>query len=243
MSKRVSYGGSYERHNMKKYLKAALVAALTFGFASTSFADEKEPAKKKDAMKTYMNVVKKMQSKTGDWKKNTFMGQIGADAKKQMIQSMMSMSPIGMREIINMMSVKVKVDDGVSFDDVVESMITRANAVNMKKVGHNVPYKLIRQIEGYEKSPRLEILSFCDMLTMRKIVDVMPEFVVFLPCRITILEDAEGKIWITTMDWSVDWLKSKDGKSKFLDAEMVKYATKVNVAIKSIMKAGQTGDF
>ena len=60
MSKRVSYGGSYERHNMKKYLKAALVAALTFGFASTSFADEKEPAKKKDAMKTYMNVVKKM---------------------------------------------------------------------------------------------------------------------------------------------------------------------------------------
>ena len=223
-------------------LKTILTLSLSFGLISAAHADEKT-IDKKDAMKTYMDVVKKMQSKTGGWKKNTFMGSIGADAKKQMIQSMMALSPIGMREIINMMSVKVKVDDGVSFDDVIESMVTRANAVNMKKVGHNVPYKLIRQIEGYEKSPRLEILSFCDMLTMRKIVDVMPEFVVFLPCRITVLEDADGKIWITTMDWSVDWLKSKDGKTKFLDAEMVKYATKVNKAIKSIMKAGQTGDF
>ena len=226
------------------FLKAALALSLTFGMTSVSFAEEakKAPAKK-DAMATYMDVVKKMQFKTGGWQKNTFMGSIGADAKKQMIQSMMAMSPIGMREIINMMSVKVKVNDGISFDDVIESMKTRANSVNMKQVGHNVPYKLIRQLEGHEKSPRLEILSFCDMLTMRKIVDVMPEFVVFLPCRITVLEDAQGKIWITTMDWSVDWLKSKDGKTKFLDAEMVKYATKVNVAIKSIMQAGQEGDF
>lgn len=235
--------GMKKAYTMKQYIiKAALAVVMTVGLTSAGFSEEAVP-NKKDAMKTYMDVVKKMQSKTGGWKKNTFMGSIGADAKKQMIQSMMALSPIGMREIINMMSVKVKVNDGISFDDVIESMVTRANAVNMKKVGHNIPYKLIRQIEGYEKSPRLEILSFCDMLTMRKIVDVMPEFVVFLPCRITVLEDAEGKIWITTMDWSVDWLKTKDGKTKFLDAEMVKYATKVNKAIKSIMQAGAEGDF
>jgi uncharacterized protein (DUF302 family) len=219
-------------------LGAVLAMAMISGQVSASLAEDK-----KDAMATYMGVVKKMQMQTGGWKKNTFMGSIGADAKKQMVQSLMSMSPIGMREIINMMATKVKVNDGISFDDVIESMKTRANGVNMKMVGHNVPYKLIRQIEGHEKSPRIEILSFCDMLTMRHIVDVMPEFVVFLPCRITVMEDAEGKIWITTMDWSVDWLKSKSGKTKFLDDKMVKLATKVNIAIKSIMQAGKEGDF
>lgn len=234
---------------MKNRIVTALCAVFFLaGLSFSVMAEEKKAEKKapevKDFMSVYMDVVKKMhKDQKGNFTPNMFMGSISPEAKAKMMQMMMSMSPIGMRDMIGMMGHKVKVQEGISFDDVIESMKTRANGVNMKLVGHNVPYKLIRQVEGYEKSPRLEILSFCDMIVMRKIVDYVPEFVNFLPCRVTVMEDAKGQIWITTLDWSVEWLKDDAGNIKFLPKDLIAGAIKVRKNLDSIMQAGAEGDF
>ena len=175
-----------------------------------------------------------------DWRPNTFMPQITPEAKMKAAQSAMFINPLSLRDMINMMVSKRQVDEGISFDEVVESMDLRANQLNMKKVGHNTPDKVISGITG-KPSPRLEILSYCDVLVMREIVDFVPEFVVFLPCRISVLEDATGKIWITTLDWDVRWLDTSQNPNR-ISKGLREKALRVRKAIDSIMEAGAKGE-
>ena len=175
-----------------------------------------------------------------DWRPNTFMPPISPEAKIKAAQSALFINPLGLRDMINMMVSKKKVEEGVTFDEVVESMDLRANQLNMKKVGHNTPNKLISGITG-KPSPRLEILSYCDVLTMREIVDFVPEFVVFLPCRISVLEDADGQIWIATLDWDVRWLDTGQNPNR-ISKGLRERALKVRNALESIMEAGARGE-
>ena len=119
-------------------------------------------------------------------------------------------------------------------------MDVRANSLNMKKVGHNTPYKVMEQISG-KKVPRLEIVSYCDVPVMFDIVNYVPEFSAFVPCRITVLTDAKGDIWITSLDWDVRWLDTAPNPNK-ISPELRKNAIKVRENIESIMDAGAKGD-
>ncbi|MGV6811741.1 MAG: DUF302 domain-containing protein [Brevirhabdus sp.] len=165
---------------------------------------------------------------------------ISAEAKLNMMQTMMMANPMSLRQMMNMMVAKKKVVEGVSFEEVIESMDLRANFMNMKKVGHNTPWKVIEATTG-EPSPKIEMLSYCDIPTMRDIVDYVPEFGVFVPCRITVLEDAAGDLWIMTMDWDVRWLDTSPNPNK-ISPELREKAIKVREAIESIMEAGANGD-
>jgi len=171
---------------------------------------------------------------------NTLMPSISAEAKMRSYQTSMMFNPMSLRQMISMMVVKKKAAKGVSFDDVMQSMDLRANALNMKKVGHNTPYKLIADMTGKE-SPRLEIVSYCDVLTMRQILDYVPEFGAFVPCRITVLEDARKDIWILSMDWDVRWLDTSPNPNK-ISPELREKAIKVREMIEEIMEAGANGD-
>ena len=139
-----------------------------------------------------------------DYKKNMMMPPISAEAKMRAMQSGMMGNPFSLRDMMNFMVAKKKVVPGISFDEVVESLQLKANELNMRAVGHNTPYKILREIDDPE-SPRVEIFGFCDLLTMRKILDYSLEFVAFLPCRIAVVEDAEGQIWLVSLDWDVRW--------------------------------------
>lgn len=171
---------------------------------------------------------------------NTVSPSISSEAKMRMMQTMMMFNPMGLRQMISMMVAKKKVAEGISFDEVIESMDLRANALNMKKVGHNTPYKVIEQITG-KPSPRLEIVNYCDVLTMRKILDFVPEFGAFVPCRITVLEDANKQIWLMTLDWDVRWLDTSSNPNR-ISPELRAAAIKVRETIESIMEAGANGD-
>ncbi|MBU2583452.1 MAG: DUF302 domain-containing protein [Alphaproteobacteria bacterium] len=175
-----------------------------------------------------------------DWPDNTVQPQISAEAKMRAFQSMMMFNPMSLRQMIGMMVVKKKVKEGISFDEVVESMDLRANVLNMKKVGHNTPYKIVEGITG-QPSSRHEIISYCDVPTMRMILDYVPEFAVFVPCRIAILEDANKDIWIMTMDWDVRWLDTSPNPNK-ISEELRGKAIEVRESIESIMEAGANGD-
>lgn len=178
-----------------------------------------------------------------NWKPNTVSESISTEAKRSMYQSMMLMSPLSMRDMISIMTDKLPVEEGVSFDDAVDSMKLRANEVNFKLVGHSPLWKDVRAITGDENTPRVEIFQFCDAVVARKILDYVPEFVIFIPCRIALLEDGEGKLWVMTMDWDINWLDYAQNPNSELDKELRADAQRIRNAMRYIMEGAATGDF
>lgn len=177
-----------------------------------------------------------------NWEKNTVSQGIDLETKRRFYQSMMMMNPMSLRDMFTIMAEKMPVDEGVSFEDAVESMKLRANLVNFKLVGHQPMWKEIESISG-KPQPKVEIFQFCDAMVARKILDYAPEFVVFLPCRVALLEDAEGQVWVMTLDWDVGWLDYAQNPNSALDVELRKEAKRIRDAIFYIMEGAVTGDF
>ncbi len=234
-------------------LAAGLVAALLAVQAGVAGAQEDdEKAVRKFNSQTYMkdNAVKAPLDNTGffkiptrpkeDYKTNMMLPPISSEAKMRAMQSGMLGNPFSLRDMMNFMVAKKKALPGLSFDEVVESLQLKANELNMRAVGHNTPYKILREIDDPD-SPRVEILSFCDLLTMRKILDYSLEFIAFLPCRISVVEDAEGQIWLVTLDWDVRWLDTSPNPNKISD-DLRERAISVRSRIEQIMEAAANGD-
>ncbi len=177
-----------------------------------------------------------------DFKANTVSGILSDEAKRNLYQTMMMMSPLSMRDMVSIMADKMEVAEDVSFDDAIESMKLRANEVNFKFVGHSPLYKDVEAITG-KSAPRVEIFHFCDAMVARRILDYAPEFVIYLPCRIALLEDAEGKLWVMTLDWNVNWLNFSQNPNSVLDKKLREEANRIREALHYIMEGAATGDF
>ncbi|MDH3635614.1 MAG: DUF302 domain-containing protein [Gammaproteobacteria bacterium] len=173
---------------------------------------------------------------------NTVSDSISDEAKRNLYQSMMMLSPLSLRDMISIMADKMPVAEDVSFDDAVESMRLRANEINFKFVGHSPLWKDITAITG-EETPRVEIFNFCDAIVARKVLDYAPEFIVFIPCRIALLEDAAGKLWVMTLDWDVNWLNLAQNPNSVLDQELRAEAVRIRDGMRYIMEGAATGDF
>lgn len=144
------------------------------------------------------------------------------------------------REAINHFAVKYEAKPGLSFDEVVQSMMLRANQVNLKFVGSNLMWKDFQAVLGDEQAPRVEVFSFCDIAVARALLKVVPEMVVFLPCRIAVMEDADKKIWVLMMDWDVTWLDLA-GKRAGITPELRQGAADIRDKMEDVMRAGAAG--
>ena len=65
------------------------------------------------------------------------------------------------------MTTKYKAKDGLTFDDVKQSMELRANTLNFKKVGHSPMWKDIQAVLGDMDAPRMEVFHYCDIAAGR----------------------------------------------------------------------------
>jgi len=129
--------------------------------------------------------------------------------------------------------VKMPIEEGVSMDDAVASMKLYANMRNMKLVAE---LPLSKQIQAMGKEARrMEIYQFCDPLTAQRMVEANINFAAYLPCRIALVEDKNGKGWLVMMN--LDMMMEGATLTKELKAE----ATRVRDALMDIMKAGATG--
>jgi uncharacterized protein (DUF302 family) len=178
-----------------------------------------------------------------DVKPNTVSDSLSDEAKRNMYQSLMMLSPLSLRDMISIMADKMPVAEDVSFDDAVDSMKLRANEINFKFVGHSPLWKDIVAITGDEDTPRVEIFNFCDAVVARKVLDYAPEFIVFIPCRIALIEDADGKLWVMTLDWDVNWLNLAQNPNSVLDKELRDEAIRIREGMRYIMEGAATGDF
>ncbi len=132
--------------------------------------------------------------------------------------------------------VRIPVDDGLSPDDVVDSMKLRANMRNIKLVGEK---PLHQQIEAIDGTPYryTGIFEFCDAATAKEMLEYNPDYVAFMPCRIALFSDREGKYWLSTMNMD---LLIHGGKE--LHPELKAKAVKVREGLMDIMQAGAKGE-
>lgn len=167
-----------------------------------------------------------------------------AEQKRQLMQAMMPMmSNLGLniRDVMNYMTTKYKADAGLSFDEVVESMKLRANQLNFKLVGHSPMIKDIQAVLGDTTTPRMEVFHFCDIAAGREVMRLVPEAIVFLPCRIAVMEDDQKNVWVLTLDWDMAWLNSING-SMGITPELAKMAIEIRDKMDNIMRAAAKGD-
>ena len=166
-----------------------------------------------------------------------------AKMMKQMMPMMSMATRMDVKDVMNMMTTKYKVKPGLSFDDVVESMKLRANQLNFKLVGQSLMWKDFQAVLGDMNSPRIEVFHYCDIAAGREVLRYAPEALVYLPCRIGIMEDADKNIWVLTLDWDVSWLDSISNKMGLEQIpELVKSARDIREKMDNIMKAAANGD-
>lgn len=132
---------------------------------------------------------------------------------------------------------KVAVDEGMTADDVEETMKFVANEHNFKNVGEMPLYREVESMSG-EAYRYVKIFMFCNALTAARMLDYNDAFSSYLPCRITLIEDKEGNLWLYTLNM--------DGMiygGKPLPAELKEEAENVKEIILDIMNRGATGEF
>jgi len=159
-------------------------------------------------------------------------GVLAAD-KKQHIETPAFDKAIA-QQMVNSSIQRFKLAEDISVDDAIDSMKLRANVLNFKLVA-DLP--LSEQVEAMGEEARyMRILAFCDALIAKKMVEYNIIFAGFLPCRIAVLEDAEGQGWLVTMNMDM-MLHAVD-----LPPELQPLAKQVRDTIYSIVDAGVNGD-
>jgi uncharacterized protein (DUF302 family) len=129
---------------------------------------------------------------------------------------------------------KLPLQEGVSADDAIDSMLLRANALNFKLVAR---LPLSQELEAMGvATKRIEIFQFCDARIAARMVAENMDFSAYLPCRITLVEDQAGKPWLVTLDLN------KVIQMADLPPTLLELAIKVRDTINDIMAAGASGD-
>jgi hypothetical protein len=96
-----------------------------------------------------------------------------------------------------------KVDEGLTYEDVEESIRSVAATENIRDVG-SLPLgdqvTLMREETGEGPWRKLGIYLYCNPLTAAKMVDYSEAYSAWLPCRVALVEDEEGALWLYSLD-------------------------------------------
>ena len=132
---------------------------------------------------------------------------------------------------------KLAIDHGVSMAEAAESMRLRANALNLKLVGE---LPLSKQVEAVTGKPQrtVTIFQFCDAVTAMELINLSLDFATYMPCRIALIEDANGQGWLIMTDINVDLV----AKEKRLQKELTTRIKAVRQGLIEIMQAGAKGE-
>ena len=132
---------------------------------------------------------------------------------------------------------KMQVNEGLTAADVEETMRFVANEHNIKNVGE---LPLSGQIEAMSgnKSRYLKIYMFCNALTAAKMLDHSDAYSAYLPCRVSLVEDKQERLWLYSLNMDAMIYGGKP-----LPAALKEEAEGVKEIILDIMKRGAEGDF
>ncbi|CAA6813407.1 MAG: Unknown protein [uncultured Sulfurovum sp.] len=133
---------------------------------------------------------------------------------------------------------RVKIDDDVSTEDVIDNMRGIAGDNNFLVVG-DAKMSINSSIKDQDGKRYIRILSFCAPSIAEQFIGYNEGFGAFMPCRILIVEDDEGNRWLHTMAME---LMLYGGKP--LPPEMMEMALRVRNLMYGMMDAAATdGDY
>jgi len=132
---------------------------------------------------------------------------------------------------------KIPVAEGLSAKEVEETMRFVANEHNIKNVGELPLYK---EVEAMSGTPFrfITVYMFCNAMTASRMLEISDAFSAYLPCRISMVEDKNGKLWLYTLNMD---LMIHGGK--VLPPAMKEEAIQVKETILDIMNRGASGEF
>ncbi len=132
---------------------------------------------------------------------------------------------------------KRKVADGLTFEEVDESIKSVANDMNIKDVG---ALPLGDQVAAMKGTPwrKLKIYLYCNPLTAAAMIDYSDAYSAYLPCRISLLEDAKGDLWLYSLNMD---MMIHGGRT--LPDGLLKEAEHVREIILALLDRGAKGDF
>lgn len=240
-------------------LKPALVAALAMTLAVPAFAADPAPAgnpyltnvpaASAPSLPSLQSLLPSLPSipkfPAQGVRPYEMSGVVPQDVKAKLIKSMMPMmnmtTRMDLKDMMNLMTIKYKAKPGLTFDDVKASMELRANSLNFKKVGESPMWKDFQAVLGDMNAPRIEVYHYCDIAVGREMLKYSPESAVYMPCRFTIMEDADKNIWVMTLDWDTTWLDSVKGRMGTPDV-LWDHAVIIRDKMDNIMRAAANGD-
>ena len=129
---------------------------------------------------------------------------------------------------------RVKIDDGVSTEDALDTMREIATDNNFLVVG-DAKMSIKGSIKDPDGKRYIRILSFCAPSIAEKFIGYNEGFGAFMPCRILVVEDDEGNRWLHTMAME---LMLYGGEP--LPADMLKMALRVRGLMYGMMDAAAT---
>lgn len=126
---------------------------------------------------------------------------------------------------------KKQIIEEAEMNDAIESMLMRANDLNVKNVARinlTDKYKAL----GLPNIRHTEIFQFCDAPTSKKLLDHDVRYIAYMPCRIALVEDHEGNGWLVMM-------KLDNLMPSHLHGQPIELYDK----LKNILEAGANWDF
>jgi uncharacterized protein (DUF302 family) len=129
-----------------------------------------------------------------------------------------------------------KVKDGVSLKDIEDALAAVATERNIKAVGE-LPLSEELKARGIQ-SGVLKVFSYCNPETARKMVDFAPHMAAYLPCRIVVVEKADG-LWMYTLNMD---MMLKMGQSLEQNPALKEAAMAVRDTIWEMMERGSKGE-
>ena len=132
---------------------------------------------------------------------------------------------------------KVKVNEGLTPEDVEQSMKSIASSNNIKNVGE-LPLSLEVAAMSGKEYRYVKIFMFCNALTAAKMLDFNDSFSAYLPCRVALIEDLTGQLWLYSLNMDMMIYGGKP-----LTPDLKETALGVKKTILDIMKGGAEGDF
>ncbi len=129
-----------------------------------------------------------------------------------------------------------KVKQGVSAKDVEEILKLVAVERNMRDVGV-LPLSKELEARSGKKEPLLTVFSYCSPSIARRMVDFSPHMAAYLPCRISMVEKADG-LWLYTLNMD---MMVKMGRK--LPSPLKEEAMSVRNTIYEMMERASKGEF
>jgi len=132
---------------------------------------------------------------------------------------------------------EAKVKPGVSAKDVEDILKAVAVERNMRDVG-TLPLSKELEARSGKKEKLLTIYSFCSPGTARKMVDFSPHMSAYLPCRVSVVEQDDGSLWLYTLNMD---MMVKMGRK--LPSPLKEEAQAVRDTLWEMMQRASKGEF